>query len=222
MAVLRTAIFYLPFFVYFRIGFMKAKEPITEYSKLDLSKSYNFLDYMSWQFKERVELIKGRIFKMSPAPSTNHQSVLMNLGTEFSNFFAKKNCRVFPAPFDVRLFPEKSGKDKTVVQPDISIVCDEKQLDRKGCLGPPDLVIEIISPGNTPYDLNTKFKLYEEAGVKEYWIVDPVLKTVLVYTKTSNRFIGFRPFTEGDEIECKLFPEMKIKVDEVFSKMLPE
>jgi Uma2 family endonuclease len=201
---------------------MKVKEPISDYSKLDLNNSYTFLDYMSWQFKERVELIKGRILKMSPAPSSNHQSILLNLAKNFGVFFNEKNCRVFPAPFDVRLFPEKSGKDSTIVQPDISVVCNESQLDKKGCLGPPDLIIEIISPGNTGHDLHTKFDLYEEAGVKEYWIVDPLNKTVLVYTLINNTYIGLKPFTEGEQIICREFPELKVQVTEVFSNMLPE
>lgn len=201
---------------------MKVKEPITDYAKLDQSKSYNFLDYMSWQFKERVELIKGKIFKMSPAANTNHQGVSTNLSREFANYFYKKECRVYIAPFDVRLFPLDSGKDKTVVQPDLCVICDIKQLNKQGCLGPPDLVIEIISKGNSKHDLKTKFDLYEESKVKEYWVVDPFNKIVLVYCLENDKFIGLKPFTEVEAVSGRLFPELQISVEEIFYGMLPD
>lgn len=172
---------------------MKAKEPITDYAQLDKRGSYTYMDYFHWKFKERVELFRGKVFKMSPAPNTNHQKILLNIGTELGNHFRRQSCQAFLAPFDVRLFPLKSGKDQTVVQPDACVICDEKKLDKQGCLGAPDFVVEIMSPGHSKHEMKTKFQLYEEAGVKEYWIIEPSNKTILVYILTEGKFSGLKP-----------------------------
>jgi Uma2 family endonuclease len=138
---------------------------VTNFSDLDLSKTYTYSDYLLWQFQERVELIKGFILKMSPAPNTNHQSVSINLSVAFYNHFKNKKSRVF-APFDVRLPIKSTKKDATVVQPDLCVICDESKLDKKGCNGVPDLMVEIISPNNSKHDIHTKFNLYLEAVSK--------------------------------------------------------
>jgi Uma2 family endonuclease len=195
---------------------MKAKEPVTDYAQLDKKGSYTYLDYLHWQFKERVELFRGKVVKMSPAPNVNHQTILVNIGRMLGNFFLHQSCRVFWAPFDVRLFPLKSKQDQTVVQPDACVICDEKKLDKQGCLGAPDLVMEIMSPGNSKHEMKTKFQLYEEAGVKEYWIVEPSNKTILIYILADGKFSGLKPFVEGESIKGHLFPKLIIPVDEVF------
>lgn len=195
---------------------MKVKEPITDYKKLDLSESYTYLDYLKFQFKERVELFKGKVMKMSPAPSLNHQSILGNISREFSNHFYKKPCKVFQSPFDVRLFPLKSGKDKTVVQPDLCVICDPQKMGEQGCIGAPDLVLEVLSPGNTKRELDPKFDLYQEAGVREYWIVDPTSKTGLLYMLEDGKFIGLKAFVEDMFIKSAIFPALKIELEEVF------
>jgi Uma2 family endonuclease len=197
-----------------------SEEPITDYARLDLSGTYSYFDYLRWHFKERVELIRGKVFKMSPAPNVNHQSILLNLGADFGFFFKQHSCRVFPAPFDVRLPIAKPGKDYTVVQPDICVICDDSKLDKQGCKDAPDLVVEILSPGNSKHEMQTKFELYEEAGVKEYWIVEPEKKLVLVYSLKDGKYIGLRPFLEGDTIDCVLFPQLKIAVDDIFFRLL--
>ena len=198
---------------------MKVKEPITEYSKLDLEGTYTYLDYLRFQFKERVELFKGKVVKMSPAPNTVHQTISLNLGRIFGTSFYSDPCRVFQAPFDVRLFPLKSGKDKTIVQPDLSVICDPKKLDERGCAGAPDLVLEVLSPGNTKKELDIKFDLYQEAKVKEYWIIDPAGRTVLLYVLENGKFVGLRPYVEDMVIESTLFPQLKINVEEVFYRV---
>ena len=195
---------------------MKVKEPVTEYVKLDKEGSYTYLDYLRFQFKERVELFRGKVVKMSPAPNRIHQTIMSNLGRELGNFFYKKSCQYFPSPFDVRLFPLKSGKDNTVVQPDACVVCDEKKLDKHACAGAPYLVIEIFSPGNLRKELDIKFRLYEEAGVKEYWIVEPANKTILLYRSLDKTFIASKPFVEGEDVESILFPVLKVPVTEIF------
>lgn len=195
---------------------MEAEEPITDYGRLDLSASYTYLDYLKWQFKERVELIKGKVFKMSPAPNTSHQKVSMNLTRAFLKDFVGKSCTIFSAPFDVRLPIPKAGKDTTVVQPDLCIICDESKLDARGCDGAPDLVVEILSPGNSRHEMDTKFGLYEESGVKEYWIVEPAEKAIFVYSLQNGSYVGLRPFVEGMRVESPLFPQLEVDVADVF------
>jgi Uma2 family endonuclease len=192
---------------------------ITDFNQLDLTKTYTYADYLLWQFSERVELIKGFITKMSPAPNMAHQRVSMNLSVAISSNLKNKSCNLFAAPFDVRLPIKSAKKDTTVVQPDLCIICDESKLDKAGCNGVPDLMIEIISQKNSKHDVDTKFKLYQEAGVLEYWIVEPYDKMVLVYTLVNGKYIGSKPFTEGEEIESPLFTELQVVVDDVFFKV---
>lgn len=192
---------------------------ITNIDQLDFSKTYTYADYLLWQFSERVELIKGYILKMSPAPSVAHQKVSMNLSSDMSIFFKKKPCSLFAAPFDVRLPIKSTKKDTTVVQPDLCVICDESKLDKLGCNGVPDLIIEIISPKNSKHDVDTKFRLYQEAGVLEYWIVEPYDKLVLIYTLIDGKYIGLKPFSEGEKIESPLFPDLQIALDDIFYKV---
>jgi Uma2 family endonuclease len=190
---------------------------ITDLSQLDLSKQYSYADYLKWRLKERIELIKGFIYKMSPAPNVKHQVASRNLTRSFSNYFYKQTCQVFSAPFDVRLNSSTSDSETfTVVQPDLCVICDPNKLDEHGCVGTPDLIIEILSPGNTTKEMNTKFELYEENGVKEYWLVEPNDKAVFVYTLLDGKYIGLKPFSEENEISGPLFPDLKFPVSEIF------
>lgn len=195
---------------------------ITDINSLDLSKSYTYADYLTWNFKERLEILKGKIFKMSPAPSRKHQTISQNLNWKIYSFFENRPCSVFVAPFDVRLPIKSSKKDTTVVQPDLCIICDENKLDDKGCNGAPDLIVEILSPNNSKHDVDTKFNLYQESGVKEYWMVEPEERFVLVYTLQNEEYIGLKPFSEGQIIKSPLFSEMQITVDEVFKRINKE
>lgn len=195
---------------------MLIMSPVLNYSDLDLTKQYSYSDYMLWQFQERVELIRGFISKMSPAPNRSHQTVSQNLNFELFSFFKMHPCSVYVAPFDVRLPIGSALKNSTVVQPDICIICNESKLDEQGCNGAPDLIVEIISPHNRKHDLDTKFKLYQEAGVEEYWIVEPLERMVLVYTLRDGIYIGLQPKLEGNIIESVRFPDLKILVDDVF------
>lgn len=193
---------------------------ITKFEDLDLSKSYTYADYLKWKFEERVELIKGFIRKTSPAPSRLHQGVSMRLSITLGYFFTNKNCQIFAAPFDVRLPIKKGKKDTTVVQPDLCVVCDLSKLDDLGCNGAPDLIVEILSPGNSKHDTDTKFKLYEEAGVPEYWIVSPQEQLVLVYVLKNEKYIGLAPFPSGTKIQSKTFPDLIVNVDDVFRDLV--
>ncbi len=140
---------------------------MSNFHQLDLNKSYTYADYLQWKFEERLELIKGKIFKMSPAPSMRHQRISGHIYREISWFLKGRTCQIFSAPFDVRLSKKGSNDSEitTVVQPDICVICDESKLDERGCLGAPDIVVEILSPGNTKKEMRNKFQLYQESSV---------------------------------------------------------
>ena len=137
---------------------------------LDLNKSYTYADYLTWKFTETLELIRGKIFKMSPAPSAYHQMISTKLLSRIAYFLGNGSCQVFHAPFDVRLpLPPERSKDEevtTVIQPDLSVICDPEKIDIRGCLGPPDWIIEILSPGTAQKDMNPNFAVYEHPRVR--------------------------------------------------------
>lgn len=148
---------------------------ITDFNQLDLNKQYTYADYLTWTFDDRVELFKGWVKKMSPASNLSHQRISWQLTMEIGHFIREQSCDAFSAPFDVRLIGKSRSKKAkenssiyTVVQPDICVICDENKLDEKGCLGAPDWIIEIVSPGNTKKEVDDKFVLYQENKVKEY------------------------------------------------------
>jgi Uma2 family endonuclease len=189
-------------------------------SDLDLSKTYTYADYLKWTFDERLELIKGKIFKMSPAPGSLHQIISSAVSNELYNYLKGKPCRVFSAPFDVRLI-RRSINDKdiiTVVQPDISVICDPTKIDDKGCVGAPDIVVEILSPGNNKKELQNKFEVYEEAGVLEYWIIHPLEKTFLKYELIEGSFRASRLLTLGDDVTTPILPGFSLSLDELFAE----
>lgn len=137
---------------------------------------FTYGDYRQWPEEERWELIDGSAFNMSPAPSSGHQAISFYISMELGNFLKDKPCRAFAAPFDVFLPGEGEDREdriSTIVQPDISVICDISRITGKGCVGAPDLVMEILSPYTSVRDLNIKFKLYEKSLVKEYWVIDP-------------------------------------------------
>lgn len=193
---------------------------ITKLSQLDLNGTYSYADYLLWKFTERVELIKGKIFQMSPAPSRKHQVVSRVLNRYLDRYFEYNPCGLFDAPFDVRLINyKKSTEDKTVfsvVQPDLCVVCDRAKLDDRGCIGSPDLVIEILSPGNSKKEMGIKFNLYEENHISEYWIVEPAENAIFVYTLQNGKYIGLKPCIEGETIISPLFPELNFEIEKIF------
>ncbi len=194
------------------------KQIITDISQLDPEGSYTYADYLLWRFQESVELIKGRLFRMSPAPGRIHQEISTELTRQFANFFVGKTCRVYSAPFDVRLpVSRKKGQDTTVVQPDLCVICDPAKLDERGCAGAPDLIVEILSPGNSIKEMRDKYRVYEEAGVREYWIVNPAEKVVLVYVLNEKGiYIGLAPVTVEDPLRAAIFPDLVVDLKEVF------
>lgn len=191
-----------------------------QFSDLDLTKTYTYADYLKWTFEDRLELIKGYIFKMSPAPAEIHQRISQKVNRALLNFFYNKPCEVYAAPFDVRLV-RKSVSDReitTVLQPDICVICDLSKIDKKGCIGAPDIVVEILSPGNNKTELKNKYEVYEEAGVKEYWIIQPTEKTFFRYIlNEKGQFEPTRLLTMGDEVTSPILPGFALNLDEVFA-----
>lgn len=194
---------------------------ITDINQLDFDKTYSYADYLTWKFEERLEIFKGKIFRMSPAPSTSHQKVSMRLTKFILQKINNHHCNLFAAPFDVRLLNSKKSTENnsvfTVVQPDLCVICDEEKIDERGAFGAPDLIIEILSPGNSKKEMKYKFDLYEEAGVLEYWIVNPADKTILIYILKDNQFIGMHPLIEEDQIKSPLFPQLDFILEKIFN-----
>ncbi len=201
--------------------FAKNKAPITSLDQLNPSAIYTYADYLTWQFNERVELIWGKIFKMSPAPNSYHQEISINVSTLFRNYLKRKKCKVYSAPFDVRLLNPKlkNGKILNVVQPDLSVICDLTKIDDAGCLGAPDLIIEILSSSTAEKDRTDKFELYEKNGVQEYWMIEPYDKTAIIYVLNENKkFIAYnRPYINTDKVQVHIFQDLIIDLSEVFN-----
>ena len=181
---------------------------------------YTYGDYLKWDDDERWELIDGVAYNMTPAPSRFHQQVSAELCTQFVTLLRGGSCKVYSAPFDVRL-PEGDEADeavKTVVQPDISIICDPSKLDDKGCKGSPDLIVEILSQATARKDMKEKLLRYERAGVREYWIADPVGKMITVYKRTDGGLFG-RPDVYGEEERIKVgILDLEVDLKTVFSE----
>jgi Uma2 family endonuclease len=193
-----------------------------QFSDLDLSKTYSYADYLQWTFEDRLELIKGKIFKMTPAPASAHQRISMVITNEMYNNLKGKSCEVYYAPFDVRLPRKGEDDDKkifTVVQPDICVICDPAKIDTRGCTGAPDIVVEILSPGNNQKELKNKYDVYEESGVLEYWIISPQDKTFLKYTLTATKYQPSKLMTMGDIITSPILPGFELNLDTVFANI---
>ena len=184
------------------------------FADLDLSKTYSYADYFKWKFEERVELIKGKVFKMSPAPNRAHQKLAGHIYRYMGNFLEGKPCEVYTAPFDVRI-PRKSKDDKdviTVLQPDVCVICDLSKLDEKGCIGAPDIAVEVLSPGNNAKELKKKYDVYEEAGVKEYWVVSPQNQWLRIYTLTKGKYIESPYLLAGDVAKSSVLYQLGVKI----------
>jgi len=190
---------------------MEVREPDMAYT------GYSYADYITWTIEERFELIKGKVFKMN-APRRMHQKVSGHIFYSFYSALRGKSCDVYEAPFDVRL-PKSSLKNEdifTVVQPDICIICDPSKLDDAGCIGAPDLVVEILSPSNNRKELKFKFDVYEENGVKEYWIVSPEAQTLQINVLVKNSYQSSRLYSHGDVVGSSILPGYELNVSDIF------
>ena len=175
---------------------------------LPKEKLYTVDDIYALSDGTRAELIDGVMYMMTP-PGRKHQELVSFLHLEIGNFIRNKNgnCKIYPALFAVFL----NEDDRTYVEPDISVICDESKLDDRGCNGAPDWVIEIVSPSSKRMDYLIKLLKYQKAGVKEYWVVDPERKSVMVYD-----FAGGDADTYSfkDEIPVGIYDgDLKIKIE---------
>jgi len=188
---------------------IEVKEALVDYKKL-----YTFADYLTWDDNPRYELIDGVPFLMS-SPTWQHQAILGNLHGKIWTFLQDKPCKVFFAPFDVRL--AKDTTDDTVVQPDLVIICDKSIMMKTGCQAAPDMVVEILSPSTSSKDTTLKLGLYQRTGVREYWIIDPESKLVLVYILENGKYF-VKPYRENEKVPVHILDGFEIDLAEVFAE----
>lgn len=194
---------------------------ITSLSQLDPNGTYTYADYLTWKFEQALELIRGKIRLMS-APSRIHQKISWRLTVIFDQHFKNHRCEAYAAPFDVRLYDRrkslKADRDiYTVVQPDLCVVGDLEKLDERGCLGAPDLIIEILSPGNSAKEMRLKKDLYAEVGVREYGVVSTAHETITRFNLEGDGVYG-RPliFVNDERMPSEIFPDFEVQLSEVF------
>jgi Uma2 family endonuclease len=184
---------------------------------------YSYADYCTWPESEQWEIINGIAYNMTPSPSLQHQQISRELTIAIGTFLKGKPCKLFTAPFDVRLTRNDKVSDdqiSTVVQPDLVVVCDKNKLDSRGCIGSPDLVIEILSRESASRDMKLKLSLYEQNEIKEYWIISPFEQILWVYNLApeTNRYNRPEIFSVGDIVNSSILKDLSIKTDDIFSE----
>ena len=182
---------------------------------------YTFADILSWEGNERIEIINGEAFMMA-APSRIHQEICFEMGRQLGNYLEGKQCKAYPAPFGVRLFQRAGDSPEdvdTIVEPDISVICDRSKLDQYGCNGAPDLVIEVLSPSTQRHDQLVKLNLYQRAGVREYWIVDPENRAVQVFLQDGNGSLKIHEeYGPGDVAKVNVLDGCFVELGKVFTE----
>ena len=189
------------------------KEPSIDYDRI-----YTYANYLQFEFEEMVEIIRGKLFRMSPAPRVKHQLISGNLFARLHQNLRGKGCRVYNAPIDVVLpiANKKRNKSTTVVQPDICVICDPTIIEETAVFGVPDFVIEIIAGKDVKRDTKDKYSVYEEAGVGEYWIVFGEMRFVEVFILEEGKYQRLNAFSEYDVIPVKTLPGLSISIDDIF------
>jgi Uma2 family endonuclease len=177
---------------------------------------YTYADYLEWDEDFRAELFDGKLV-VKDHPLTIHQQVCGGFLFQIASFLKGKKCKVYPGPFGVRLFPKEDRSDDTVFEPDIVVICDQEKLDERGCNGPPDLVIEILSPSTASYDCIYKLRKYEKARVREYWIVAPETKAVVVYVLEDGRY-AVTGYEEPEKVPVSVLEGCVIDLQAVFAE----
>lgn len=180
---------------------------------------YTFADYLEWEEAEHTELIDGIPMMMAP-PLRIHQEISGELFRQLANHLDGEKCEVYSAPFGVRLFARKEDKPEDihdVVEPDITIVCDPDKLDKYGCKGAPDMVIEVLSPSTKRHDRLVKLNLYQRAGVREYWIVNPEECSVQVLLLNGEYLVHHEEYGQSDLAKVNILDDCQIDLNKVFS-----
>jgi Uma2 family endonuclease len=202
-----------------------AGEPFLEYPVLNLdpAKRYTFADYLTWMDDKFRELIDGFIHLMC-YPTELHARISSSLHY-FTTAFARKRkgkCRIYHAPFAVRLPIDGATDDDKIYNvflPDICVICDLSKIDEKGCIGAPDLVVEVLSPSTAKNDWNKKFKLYEKSGVREYWIIDPKKKTLhLFLLQSDGKYDAGTVYQSNQKAPMHIFEGLVINLRELFEE----
>ena len=190
----------------------------------DPSLTYTYADYYQWKFLERLELLRGRIFKLAAA-NTAHQRLSLKLAVSLYGYLKGCPCEAFIAPFDVRLPVKNRKRDDqvtTVVQPDVCVVCDPQKVDDRGVCGAPDLIIEVLSPSNSQYDVRDKFDVYQEAGVREYWVVSPMQENVMVSLLQADGKYGVSTiYKPGDTLHAATVNGFSVDIRQLFTQQNP-
>ena len=179
---------------------------------------YTWADVLAWPERERAELVEGAPVLMAP-PSRVHQEIVAELTRQLGNYLEGKKCRAYPAPFAVRLFEQAGNRPEdvdTMVEPDISIVCDPGKLDDMGCKGAPDMVAEVLSPSTQRHDRLVKYNLYQRAGVREYWIIDPENRTVQVSVLDGGRYPLAEVYTAQDVAKVNVLEGCFVELSKLF------
>lgn len=171
---------------------------------------YTVADYQTWNDNQRWELIGGEAYLMSPSPTSRHQRIVSDLCRQMASYFKGKTCQLYVSPMDVVL------SDEDVVQPDLLVVCDPRQIKRTQIVGAPTLVVEILSDSTASRDRLLKLDLYARSGVKEYWIVTPWPSLVEVLLLEGTRYVVHKVFDKDDTLNSPTFPDLKIELRDVF------
>ncbi|KUO94650.1 Uma2 family endonuclease [Ferroacidibacillus organovorans] len=162
---------------------------------------------------ERFEILEGVIYDMTPPPSTEHQSIVGNVFREISTYLKRRSCKIFPAPFGVWLDGDDRGN---YVEPDITVVCDPNKLQRMGCIGVPDMIVEVLSPSTAKKDRTVKLRTYRQTGVREYWLIDPHNQTLEVYKLNDNVFVEPVVYGNNEVVQVGIFDDLFIDLSDVF------
>jgi Uma2 family endonuclease len=198
---------------------MDSETNIVNETSTDFGIEYTYADYLTFQFEEMVELIRGKIFKMSPAPKVAHQVISSEFEIIIASYLKGKKCKMYHAPIDVVLpiANKKRSKATTVVQPDICIVCDPIIVEEAAIFGVPNWIIEILSESTAKKDKNEKYDVYEEAGVSEYWLVSPEYKTVEIFLLENGKYARKHVLNKLDQVSPFTLPDLTINLSEVFN-----
>lgn len=198
--------------------------PITDLAQLDPNGSYTYADYLTWQFTELVELWRGKLMRRMSGPTDAHQVVAGGLYADIRAHLRGQPCQVRIAPYDVRLVKlgtpphPADAAVRTVVQPYVCVICDPAKIEKRGCLGSPDLIIEVTSPGTAARDWKDKFDLYEENGVTEYWIADPLAPSISVFVLDAAtahyRLVG--EYAGPGPVPCHTLPDLNLDWAAIF------
>ena len=175
---------------------------------------YTYADVREWADDVRAEIIDGEFYQMAD-PSTTHEIIKRELYFQLLSFLRGKPCQAFDAPFGVRPYPKRDNSDRTHVEPDITVICDESKISDRGCYGAPDLIIEILSPSTVLVDLMVKFDLYQRIGVPEYWIVDPERRLVHIHLLVNGVYTT-STYDETGTVAVHVLPGCVINLGEVF------